>query len=64
MNNATNNGLWTVVALYVGAPDVACNSLAEAKATVSRRGFSARVDYEGSPLGYWCPISGWKWVRS
>ncbi len=56
--------LWTVVSLYVDTPDAACASLAAAKAEVSRRGFSARIDYEGSPLGYWCPISGWKWVQS
>jgi hypothetical protein len=51
---------WTVQSLYVCSADAECSSLEEAKDAVRRRGFSAVIKYEGSPIMYWCPISGWK----
>lgn len=50
---------WAVKALYVPAGTTHHNSLAAAKAAVIRGGMSARIDYEGRPLMFWCPISGW-----
>ena len=56
----TTRCYWTVKTLFVCSGDSEHASLAEAKAEVKRRGFSARIDYEGRPLMSWCPISGWK----
>jgi hypothetical protein len=66
MKTTTNTatGYWTVHSLYVDSAVAECDSLASAKAEVSRRGFSAVIRYEGSPLMYWCPISGWSRARS
>lgn len=53
------NSLWTVTVLYPDYFAGEYNSLAAAKASVLRGGFSARIDYEGRPLMSWCPIAWW-----
>jgi hypothetical protein len=56
----TTHNLWTVESLYVCSAPSAHGSLTAAKAAVIARGFSARIDYEGRALMYWCPVGGWK----
>ncbi len=57
MNNSQS--LWATKTLYVNTGVEPHASLAAAKAAVIKGGMSARIDYEGRPLMYWCPISGW-----